>query len=100
MVSPPKKQVLPAVGNMLAPVPGAVAMTDSGFGRSKVKPANTGAAAADDQVMQFNISGTIGARLIKKPLNPRLCRSLDHCGQKMVFGDLSPELNPGKFPLL
>jgi len=32
--------------------------------------------------------------------NPRLCRSLDHCGQKMVFGDLSPEFNPDKFPLL
>jgi polysaccharide export outer membrane protein len=31
---------------------------------------------------------------------PRLCRILDHCGHKMVFGDLSPEFNSDKFPLL
>jgi len=61
MAFPPKKQVLPAVGNMPALVHGAVAMTDSEFGPAKGKPASTGAAAADDQVMRFNISGTIGA---------------------------------------
>jgi hypothetical protein len=46
---------------MPAPVPGAVAMTDFESGPTKVNLANTGAAAAGDQVMQFNISGTIGA---------------------------------------
>lgn len=46
---------------MPAPVPGAVAMADSEFAPAKVNLVNTGAAAADDQVMQFNISGTIGA---------------------------------------
>jgi len=46
---------------MLAPVPGAVAMTDFEPGQAKVNLANTGAAAADDPVMQFNILGTIGA---------------------------------------
>jgi len=57
----PKKQGLPAVGNMLALVPGAAAMTDSESCPAKANLANTGAAAADDQVMRFNISGTIGA---------------------------------------
>jgi len=52
---------------MPAPVPGAVAMTDSEFGRSKVNLENTGAAAADDQVMQFNISETTGDSLIRRP---------------------------------
>ena len=46
---------------MPAPVPGVVARTDSESGPVKVILANTGAAAADDQAMQFNISGTIGA---------------------------------------
>jgi hypothetical protein len=46
---------------MLAPVPGAAVMTDSESGPAKVNLANTGAAAAEDQVTQFNISGTIGA---------------------------------------
>jgi hypothetical protein len=61
MAFPPKKPGLPAVGNMLALVPGAVAMTDSESGPAKANLANTGAAAADDPVMRFNISGTIGA---------------------------------------
>jgi len=61
MAFPLKKPGLPAVGNMPAPVPGAVAMTDSESGPAKVNLVNTGAAAAEDQVMQFNISGTIGA---------------------------------------
>ena len=61
MAFPLKKPGLPAGGNMPAPVPGAVVMTDSESGPTKVNLANTGAAAADDQVMQFNISGTIGA---------------------------------------
>jgi hypothetical protein len=61
MVFPPKKLGLLAVGNMPAPVPGAVAMTGSEFGPAKVNLENTGAADVDDQVMQSNISGTIGA---------------------------------------
>ena len=61
MAFSPKKQVLPVVGNMPAPVPGAVAMTDSESGPAKVNLENIGAAAADDPVMQFNILGTIGA---------------------------------------
>ena len=61
MAFPPKKPGLPAVGNMLAPVPGAVVMTDSESGPVKENLANTGAAAADDPVMEFSISGTIGA---------------------------------------
>jgi len=61
MAFPPKKPGLPAVGNMPAPVPGAVARTDFESSPAKVNLANTGAAAAEDQVMQFNISGTIGA---------------------------------------
>jgi hypothetical protein len=36
-------------------------MIDSDSGPAKANLANTGAAAADDQVMRFNISGTIGA---------------------------------------
>jgi len=46
---------------MPALVPGVVAMTDFESGPAKVNLANTGAAAAEGQVMQFNISGTIGA---------------------------------------
>ena len=61
MAFPPKKPGLPAVGNMPAPVPGAVARTDFESGPAKVNLANTGAAAAEDQVTQFNILGTIGA---------------------------------------
>jgi len=61
MAFPPKKPGLPAVGNMPAPVPGAVARTDLESGPAKVNLANTGAGAADDPVMQFNILGTIGA---------------------------------------
>ena len=61
MVFPPKKLGLPAVGNMPAPVPGAAVMTDFESGPAKANLANIGAAAADDQVMRFNISGIFGA---------------------------------------
>jgi hypothetical protein len=56
-----KKQVLPAVGNMPVPVHGAVATTDSESGPAKVTLENTGAADVEDPVMEFNISGIIGA---------------------------------------
>jgi hypothetical protein len=61
MAFPLKKPGLPAGGNMLALVPGAMAMTDFEFGPAKENLANTGAESVDDQVMRFNISGTIGA---------------------------------------
>jgi len=40
---------------MLARAPGAKATTGSEFGPAKVKRENTGAAAAGDPVMEFNI---------------------------------------------
>jgi hypothetical protein len=51
----PKKQPLPAAENLLALVPGAAAMIVSKPGQVKASLENTGAAAADDPVMQFNI---------------------------------------------
>jgi len=61
MAFPPKKQVLPAVGNMPALVPGVVAVTVSDAGRTKANLENIGAGGAGDPAMQFNISENIGA---------------------------------------
>ena len=52
-----KRRPLPSTAVLVL---GVVAMTDSESGPIKVKLANIGAAAAEDQGMQFNISETIG----------------------------------------
>lgn len=57
MAFSPKKQGLQAAASTPAAVPGAAAMIVSELGPAKVKRENTGAGAAGDPVMQFNISG-------------------------------------------
>ena len=56
-----RKKLLPAEVNMLDLAPGALAMTVSYAGRNKVNSENTGAEAAGNPAMQFNIFGTSGA---------------------------------------
>ncbi len=56
-----RKWRAPAAVSLPDPAPFAVEMTDSESGPAKVNLEDTGAAAAEDPVMQFNISGTIGA---------------------------------------
>ena len=54
-------QVRQVAASTPALVPGAAAMIGFDAGQVKVTLENTGAAAAGDSGMQFNISGTIGA---------------------------------------
>jgi hypothetical protein len=61
MVFIPRKWRALAEVNMSPPVLFVAVQIDSEPGPTKVNLANIGAAVADDPVMQFNISGTIGA---------------------------------------